>query len=200
MHVALYVRDTAIFDVRQTPDTPPRLAWELPRHDNIFSAGQRATAAVQWTEWWRRLLTYVVNEATHSAIEADDDVAYRAQKMAMRHSEVFDPPYFESLADMTALQTAVRATFSEGLERYNEPSEQRSASFPWETVQNAAESTVRTRGIPSSHIRAVVHLLDVEGLWSYIAARGCALCSSSIAANRDAAYEFLTQVFSSIAS
>jgi hypothetical protein len=200
LHLALFVRDAAMLDIRPSPDMPPQLAWDLPPHQSVVPAGQRAAAVMQWTEWWRRLLDYEVNEARESEFERDDDAAYRAEMMASRHSDVFDPPDFESLAGTPVLQTAVRATFGAGLERYNEPSGQRLASFPWDTVRNAAESTAHERGVPLSRMRAVVHLLEVRGLWSYIAAPGLALCSSSIAADHDTASAFLQEVFSSAAS
>jgi len=44
---------------------------------------------------------------------------------------------------------------------------------------------------------AVVHLLDVEGSWSYLADPGCALCSTAAAADPATADLLLRQVFGS---
>lgn len=197
LHLALYIRDATMLEVNPAPDIPPRLSWDLPQSDSPFSLGQRGAAAVQWIEWWHDLLDYEVNEARQSELELNDDPAYRAEMMASRQNAVFDPPSFNSLAAMPVLQTAVRARFAEGLERYNKWASQSPDSFPHETVRNAVESTARMRGIQRGRTRAVVGLLDVQGLWSYILAPGLALCSSSTALDGDIACTFLQVVFNS---
>lgn len=72
------------------------------------------------------------------------------------------------------------------------------AGFRWTAIRDAAESVASERGVPAGDIRAVTHVIEVEGLWSYLIAPGCGICSTDVAASPDAAARYLREVFGSI--
>jgi hypothetical protein len=72
--------------------------------------------------------------------------------------------------------------------------------FDWEAARNAAETVAAERKVPVSDLRAVVHVLDVEGQWSYLAAPGCALCSRSLTADPSAMALLLHDAFAPASS
>jgi hypothetical protein len=128
--------------------------------------------------------------------------AARLREIAERRSQVFDPPDFESLQTAPALRTAAVATFAAGLEWSNRPkrTDPRApsrGSFAWPTVRSAAESVAAERGVPTGDLAAVVHVLDVQGQWSFLAGSGCALCSTTVPTNPAMASLLLREVFGS---
>jgi hypothetical protein len=202
LHLALYARDAAGLLVAPSADIPPRLAGDPPASYGIAQVDQRALAGRQWRTWWARLLRYVVSDAHRRWTEDFGDLDELLLTMRRDHEAVFDPPDFQTMADMPALRVVVAATFSAGLEwmsRRARPAAQGPGhgAFPWEEVRNAAEGAAAERGVPLSEIKAAVHVLDVEGLWSYLAAPGCAICSSPTADSPDAARRLLSEVFGS---
>lgn len=202
LHLALYARDAAGLIVAPSADIPPHLAAEPPSSDGLAQVDQQALAGQQWQTWWARLLRHVVSEAQRRWTEDIGDLDERLITMGRDQEAVFDPPDFQTLADMPALRTVAVTTFSPGLEWMNRrarPAAQgpKHGAFPWEAVRNAAENAAAERRVPLSEIKAAVHVLDVEGLWSYLVAPGCAICSSATAANADAARRLLREVFGS---
>jgi hypothetical protein len=69
--------------------------------------------------------------------------------------------------------------------------------FAYPIVRQAAESTAAVLGVPASELSGYAHVLEVEGLWSYLAGPGCALCSAALACDRQTAARLLREVFSS---
>jgi hypothetical protein len=205
LQIALFARDSAGLAVKPAVHIPPPLAVALAGHAEVIDAGQRAVAAAQWAEWWGRLLGYGADEAQRSEGEMGYEITERLRLMAERRARAFDPPDFPSLSSTPELQNAVMATFEEGLDWHNRlrpgmkhpsPAE----FFGWEVVQNAAESVAAERGVSLGDLRAVVHVLDVEGLWSCLAAPGYALCSTSLTADASAMGLLLHDAFASASS
>jgi hypothetical protein len=64
-------------------------------------------------------------------------------------------------------------------------------------VRDAAEATAAELGTPISDLTGYAHVLEVDGMWSYLAGPGCALCSAALAWDPLAAARLLRQVFSS---
>ena len=202
LHVALFTREAAGLRVEPSRNIPPRLTWAVARHSAVLDADERAIAATQWAEWWGRLLAYVDDDAKWSEEERGHEVMERLRLMTERQAHIFDPPEFQSLASTPALRKAVITTFDEGLERFNLSKSNMHAStaaesLDWDVVRNAAESVAAERGIPPGDLRAVIHILDVEGSWSYLVAPGCALCSASLATDRNATAIVVHDVFAS---
>ncbi len=69
--------------------------------------------------------------------------------------------------------------------------------FAHPIVREASESTAAVLGVLDSELSGYAHVLEVEGLWSYLAGPGCALCSAALARDRQAAARLLREVFSS---
>lgn len=121
----------------------------------------------------------------------------------MRHrfagrEEDFDPPDFGSLACLQPLQSAVAATFdvSRGLSSHQPGSAGVPERFAWRLVRDAAETTAAELGIPVGDLTGYANVLEVEGLWWYLAGPGCALCSAAAAVDPLAATRLLREVFS----
>jgi hypothetical protein len=103
---------------------------------------------------------------------------------------------------MAALRPVVVATFEPGLawlSRRQSPQSSGSApgAFHWPAIRDAAQNAAARRGLPLGELRAVVHVLHVEGLWSYLPAPGVAVCSAGTAASPDAATRLLAEAFGS---
>jgi len=100
---------------------------------------------------------------------------------------------------MQALQSAVTATFELSRDRssFQPASSDKRGRFALPVVRDAVESTAAELGIPVNDLTGYVHVLEVEGLWSYVAGPGCALCSAALACDPHAAGRLLREVFSS---
>jgi hypothetical protein len=202
LHLALFARYAAGLIVAPSADIPPHLAGEPRSSGGLAEADQQAKAGQEWRTWWAGLLRHVVSDARRRWTEDIGDLDELLITMRRDHEAVFDPPDFQTLADMPALRTVVVTTFGPGLEwmsRRARPPAQgpQHGAFSWEAVRNAAENAAAERGVPLDEIKAAVHVLDVEGLWSYLVAPGCAICSSPTAASPDAARRLLSEVFGS---
>jgi hypothetical protein len=200
LHTALFVRDAACLPVAPSADIPPRLVRDVPDYAGLLPPSQRAAAGTQWVIWWRRLVRQAVREARRAVTPlpagADpDDVQARIWYRFAGREDVFDPPDFKSLAP--PLQTAVTATFesSLGWSTYK-PGGAEPEMFTWRLVRDAAESTAADLGIPVGNVKGYADVLEVEGLWSYLAAPGCALCSGAVACDPVAAAGLLRELFS----
>lgn len=202
LHLALYARDVAGLDVTPSEEIPPHLAGELHSRDRLVPPSQEVLAARQWRTWWDRLLRHVVSQANQPEAECYPDLDDLLTTMRQDRQDVFDPPDFRTLADLPAARAVAVATFGPGLEWLNRQQRldvqgSRQQAFPSEVVRDTAESVAAERGVPLSELRATVHTLSVEGLWTYLVAPGCALCSSATAASPDAARQLLRGVFGS---
>jgi hypothetical protein len=202
LHVAIYARDAAGLHVPPSADMPPHLAGELPSYNGLAPVRQQILAGQQWRTWWDRLLRHVVSDATIHGTEDYANLDEMLETMRRDLEDVFDPPDFRALSDLPALRQVVASRFGPGLEWLNrrpgpEAHSATHGAFAWEAVRDAAEEAAAERGVPLSELKAVVHVLDVEDLWSYLLAPGCALCSSAMAASSDAAIPFLREVFAS---
>ena len=197
LDVALYTRDAANLAVNPAPDIPPSLSGEVARRGGLVSADKRDLAAQQWMTWWRRLLDQIAYEAVHRSSD--------------RRNEVFDPPDFHSLARMPALRSLVTGTYIEGRwwfrsrrpdlpegDTYStEDDDTTRGGFSRAMVRDTAELAAAGSRVPLGDLRAVVHVLAVDGLWSHLAGPGCAICSPGLAADPDAARQLLREVFGS---
>jgi hypothetical protein len=206
LHTALFVRDAVRLPVASSADVPPRLARDVPDYSGLLPPGERAAAGRQWVIWWRRLVGQAAREARQSwtplpaAIDPDDFEAHIQHRFAGRE-DVFDPPDFRSLADMQPLRSAVAATFEfslaqSGSQPGNGAEPER---FAWPLVRDAAERAAADLGLPVGDVKGYADVLEVEGLWSYLAGPGCALCSAAVACDPPAAAALLREVFSSVA-
>ena len=204
LHTALFVRDAARLPVAPSADIPPRLARDVPDYTGLLPPGERAAAGKQWVIWWRRLVGQAAWEGRQSVTplpagtDPDDFEAHIRHRFAGRE-EVFDPPDFRSLAGMQPLQSAVTATFefSHGWSSCEPGSAGEPEMFAWPLVRDAAESTAADLGIPVGDVKGYADVLEVDGLWSYMAGPGCALCSAAVACDPLAAAGLLREVFSS---
>ncbi len=208
LNLALFVRDAADLPVPSSADIPPRLAGEIPDCSAVLSPDDRATAGDQWVVWWHQLLDQTVREARQRATlppDDDGDPAVRHQ-LVLRHllagrEDVFDPPQFAALAGMRPLQSAAIGTYgmaARWARRATPPAaEPRPAVFPHDAVREIAESTAADLGIPLHELDGIAHVLDVTGLWSYLAGPGCGLCSEAVATDSPAARQLLQQLFRS---
>jgi hypothetical protein len=201
LHTALFVRDAARLPVPPSADIPPRLAGDLPDCADVLPPGDQAAAGQQWILWWRRLVGQAVREERQrvAAHGPGQDMWDRLRERFAGREDVFDPPDFGSLADMNPLQSAVIATFAVWMQWPASPHRDRPEpqEFAWPLVREAAESTAADLGIPVSDLNAYAHVLDVTGMWSYVAGPGCALCSAAVARDKAAAGQLLREVFSS---
>jgi hypothetical protein len=204
LHTALLARDAARLPVAPSADIPPPLTRDVPDYAGLLGPAERTAAGQQWVIWWRQLVGQVAREARLSVVpppadtDPDDFVARIRHRFAGREG-VFDPPDFRSLAGMQPLQRAVTATFEFSREwsGYEPGSAGEPEMFPWPVVRDAAESTAADLGIPVGEVKGCADVLEVEGLWSYLAGPGCALCSAAVACDPLAAAELLREVFSS---
>ena len=203
LHTALFVRDAAGLPVPPAADIPPRLAGEVPDYAGVLPPGERPAAGQQWVAWWHRLVGQAAREARQSATPLPPDTDPDDLEALIRHryagqEESFDPPDFGSLAAMQPLQSAVTATFefSHGWSSY-QPGSAEPERFAWPVVRDAAENTAAELGVPVGELNGYAHVLKVEGMWSYLAGPGCALCSAGVACDPSAAARLLREVFSS---
>lgn len=201
LHTALFVRDAARLPVPPSADVPPRLARGAPDFAGLLPPGQRAVAADQWVRWWRRLVRQAAREARQSwtPLPADinpEDFEARIWHRFAGRKEVFDPPDFKSLE--SPLQSIVTATFesSSGWSSCG-PGGVEPERFAWRLVRDAAERAAADRGVPLGDVKGYADVLEVEGLWSYLAAPGCVLCSAAVACDPAAAEGLLRVVFGS---
>jgi hypothetical protein len=198
LHVALFVRDTAGLVVQGSDDIPPRLAGQLPVQRGILTPADQVVAAGQWVIWWHCLLDQAVREARRgNALAAGQDPLARAQAVYAGRQEVFDPPQFGSLADKPPLRSAAVAAFEQADHWWKSAAKRapRGGMFPWPLVRDAAEGAAAELGLPVGDMDAAVRVLHVEGLWSYLAGPGFALCSTGLALDMPAARELLHDLF-----
>lgn len=203
LHLALFTRDAAGLAVPPSADTPPPLVPDAPRRPGLVLRDEAAAVAAQWADLWGRLVRFQVSEARLRREEdSNEDMLASLRRLAERQQRVFDPPDFESLAIAAELRRAVVATFEDGLAWFNRPKANggqrpQRDSFDYQVVRNAAQSAATDSGESLQDMDAVVHVLDVEGSWSYLAGPGCALCSTTAAADPATADLLLRQVFGS---
>lgn len=204
LHTALFVRDAARLPVPPLAAIPPRLAADVPDYADVLAPGQRPAAGRQWVAWWHRLVGQAAREARQSVTPLPAGTDPDDLKAVIRHrfagqEEVFDPPGFGSLAGVQPLQSAVIATFefSRGWSSCEPGSAGEPERFAWTVVRDAAENTAAGLGIPIGDLNGYADVLEVEGLWSYLAEPGCALCSAGVACDPLAAARLLREVFSS---
>lgn len=204
LHLALFVRDATGLPTPSLADIPPALASEIPTLTNVLRISERGTAATQWVTWWRKLIE---NEATEVKLRRNAAEQSRAHQerfaRVTRREQLFDPPRFESLASMPALQSAVATIFDDGVKWVNrlgsnglqEP--ENATLFPWAATRSAAAKVATTQGIPVGNLDATLHVLDVHGSWIHLAAPGYALCSKALQNDPLVANRLLYDVFAS---
>jgi hypothetical protein len=198
---ALLVRDAAGLPVAAAGDIPPRLAENVPDHREVLAPGDGRTAGQQWVVWWRRLVSQAAREGQRrwTAPPGDDvEARLRMQYVFEGQREVFDPPDFASLTDLEPLRSAVRAVF--GMPPDRSDSRRRGPDrriFEFQLVRDVAERTAVDLGVPVSDVTGYAHVIDVEGLWWYLAGPGCVLCSAEAASDLSTAARILREVFTS---
>jgi hypothetical protein len=204
LHTALFVRDAARLPVASSADIPPRLARDAPDCTDVLPPSERAAAGQQWVAWWRRLVGQAAREARQSwtpvpvGTDPGDHQARIRHRFAGRE-DVFDSPGFESLASAQPLRSAVLGTFelSRGWSSYQPGLPEGPERFAHWLVRDAAESTAADLGIPIADVHGHADVLEIEGMWSYLAGPGCALCSAAVACDPLAASRLLREVFRS---
>jgi hypothetical protein len=197
LHLALFARDAAGLEVPPALDIPPPLSGVIERR----LVPPSAAAAGQWATWWRGLIRFEAGEAVPSRrLGPGDDPNAWLEAMRERYVAVFDPPEFESLVSMPELRATVRATFAADgrpLLRREPPAGMPPGAFDYGVVRGAAESVIAEFDVDPGEIDGTVHVLDVQGAWSYLASPGYALCSAQSAADPSAAAALLRTVFAS---
>ena len=203
---ALFVRDAAMLPVTAAADVPPRLSGEIPAAPAVLAEADRAAAAGQWLQWWRRMLDLAVREiSVRKAEDPGDDMTAEARmarlhvRMGWRH-DVCDPPDFAGISAWPELRAAAAATHSSykawslGVSR--EPAAD-GRFFEWQLVNDAVHDAAAWLGVPVSEMDAEAHVMPVEGQWSYIAGPGCGVCSDAVARDPVAASDLLRRLFMS---
>jgi hypothetical protein len=197
LHLALFARDAAALEVPSAPDIPPPLS--APIEHRLPPAP--AAAADQWVSWWRGLVQFQAGEVGPSRrLGQGDDVHAFLRQLHERSVAAFDPPKFESLASMPELRAVAKATFAASgrpLLRREPPARVPPGAFAYGLVRAAAEGASAEFGVELGEIDGTVHVLDVQGVWSYLASPGYALCSTQVAADPAAAARLLRAVFGS---
>jgi hypothetical protein len=203
LHTALFVRDAVRLPVPPSAGVPPRLTGDVPDCGGVLPPGERDEAARQWAAWWHRLVGQAVREARQrtaplpAGTAPDDFEAVIRHRFAGRH-DVFDPPDFGSLAGTPGLRSAATAAL-ELSRRWSQSQPDRTGGpemFAMQLVRDAAQSTAAELGVPVGELSGYAHVLDVQGVWSYLAGPGCALCSVAAARDPVAASRLLGDVFS----
>jgi hypothetical protein len=197
LHLALFVRDAAGLEVSPAADIPPPLSVTIDHR----LAPPSAAAAAQWATWWRGLIRFQAGEAMPSRrLSPGDDIHAWLEAMRERHVAAFDPPAFASMASVPELRAVAGATFAADgrpLLPREPPARMPPGAFDYQAVRAAAESAIADFGVEPGEIDGTVHVLDVRGTWSYLAAPGYALCSAQAAADPAAAAPLLRAVFAS---
>lgn len=208
---ALFVRDAAMLLVTDSVDVPPRLSGEVPPVPAVLVEADRAAAARQWLQWWRRILELAVREVSackaeepsHDMIHAD--VMDRVQARTDWRHELCDPPDFAGISAWPELRSAAAGTYSSYRTWSHRASRHPAAEgglrlspfFAWQVVNDAVHDAAASLGVPVSEMDAVAHVIPVEGEWSYIAGPGCGVCSDAVALDPVAASELLRRLFRS---
>jgi hypothetical protein len=197
LRTALLVRDALQLPAGAADDIPPRLTEDAPDLRDLIPPAEQGTAGQQWADWWRRLVGQAVREAGQrwTSPPSEDFDAIIRHRFAGR-DEVFDPPEFESLAAEQPLQSAVRAVCAM---RLPEP-EQRGHDekvFAWAIARDVAERTAAELGVPIGDLAGSADVVEVQGLWWYLAGPGSAICSGAAARDPGTAASILREVFRS---
>jgi hypothetical protein len=215
---ALFVRDAALLPVAASADVPPQLSGDIPAASAVLAEADRAAAAGQWLQWWRRMLDLAVREVSvRKAEDPSDDLTAevltedqvrrahvarmaRLQERTRWRHDVCDPPDFAGISAWPELRAAAAATHSShkawslGLSR--EPAAG-GRFFEWQLVSDAVHDAAAWLGVPVSEMDAEAHVMPVEGQWSYIAGPGCGVCSAAVALDPVAAGDLLRRLFMS---
>jgi hypothetical protein len=215
---ALFVRDAAMLPVIASADVPPRLSGDIPAASGALTEADRAAAAEQWLQWWRRMLDLAVGEV--SARKAEDpsgDMTAEARMARLRartswRRDVCDPPDFAGISAWPELRAAAAATHS-SYQAWTVQLSRRPATqyrlFEWPAaepppggarrhlVNDAVHDAAASLGVPVSEMDAEAHVMPVEGQWSYIAGPGCGVCSDAVALDPVAASDLLRRLFMS---
>jgi hypothetical protein len=199
LHTALLVREAGGLPVQPAAAIPPRLSEQVRRRI-VLPAADRVRAGRDWAAWWRRLAAFHARE-----VRLPDGPRSRAEQLSWQRSQrerqarVFDPPDFVSLAPVPELRAAARLVWAQYPAG---PQPQRTgqagaAEFGQRLIGDAAMGVAAEHGVPASSLDAGVLILEVEGMWSWHAGPGFALCSAAVPADAAAAEALLREVFAS---
>ncbi|MGW1912639.1 hypothetical protein ACWCQS_18425 [Streptomyces sp. NPDC002076] len=196
LHAALFIRDAAALPVPASEAVPSALI-EQPVCMDIPQSLDRELLAVQWLEWWRKLVRHEMSEIHRSHGGDGDDTALRLAQILQRQQDVFDPPDFDSLCDAPQLQALVWQSFRESLIWAEKIKRKplRMSAFPPTLIKSVAENVAATHGVPVADVTGAIRVLDVEGIWSTPTGPGCMLCSTAAAADSDFAAALLRDTF-----
>jgi hypothetical protein len=194
---ALLVRDALQLPVAAADDIPPRLIENVPSIRELIPPAERTEAGRQWAAWWRRLVGQAVREAglRWTSPPSGDFEAVIRHRFAGRDT-VFDPPEFESLSAEQPLQSAVRAVCAMRLPQ-PQPRGHDEKAFAWTIARDVAERTAAELGVPAGDLTGNADVVEVEGLWWYLAGPGSAICSVNAARDPATAASILREVFRS---
>ena len=199
LHHALFVRDAAMLPVAGSVEVPPPLIGEVSAGPFGLSERDRGIAAGDWLIWWRRMLDQAVREVVTRRAEdpAQDSLTQLLARVAGRH-DICDPPDFGGLSQTPELRAAAVATLPAyrawclGRNSQSAPGEEQ---FGWQLVRDAAHDVAGRLGVSLAEMDAVAHVLDVEGLWYYVAGPRCGACSVATSVDLATAPEFLGELF-----
>jgi hypothetical protein len=197
LRTALLVRDALQLPVAAADDIPPRLTEDVPDRRDLIPPAERTVAGQQWAAWWRRLVGQAIREAGQrwTSPPSGDFEAIIRHRFAGRDT-VFDPPDFASLAAAQPLQAAVRAVLAMRRPQPDQRGHDEQA-FAGQIVRDVAKRTVAELGVPAGDLTGNADVVEVEGLWWYLAGPGSAICSVNAARDPQTAADILREVFRS---
>lgn len=112
VHAVLFFRDAFHLTPDESPEIPPRLSGEIPDLRPLLSDLDLKLAASEWTEWWGRLMLFESTKA-HFDYATLKDVPH---VIARERLKVFDPPYFESLAQQPSMLSIAGSSYREAFD------------------------------------------------------------------------------------
>jgi hypothetical protein len=208
LHSALVIRDTAALVVPSSAENPPPLADDAVAPSDILAVDDRIIAGRAWVAWWHRLVGLRAHEVQlrdRPSRPSDLIVWLRARQDELE--EVLDPPDFDRLADVPQLRIAARSGWPAYIGLHQRRASERGAKgaqpparqtpFPGPLVSDVVTSVAAEHGVAVGGLDATVDVLRVEGIWSYLAGPGYALCSDALAADEAVARTLLHDLFAS---
>lgn len=204
LHAALRVRDAAGLVISPSTENPPPLATEVARLPDSLTRQERMRVGRDWASWWHELVDLQAHEAQRrDRPTGTEDMMAWMRARHQRELELFDPPDFQALAGRPQLRSVVRTVWAEYTSRPRPgppDAVRKPQGFRWELTRDVVTSVAAERGVPVGTLEASTDVLDVEGMWSYLAGPGYGLCSPAVVADEAAATSLLRELFGSCVS
>lgn len=210
-HALLFIRDCLGLPAGTGPESPPRLAGEVPDLTGRLDERTRREAGEQWPAWWLDVVTRettmrLEDRGTDFPVPSAQMAALRVRDWMRGRGTLIDPPEWASLRDRPALQAAVRACYIDGCRwagAATAPPQSRgesAAMFEWHVVRDAAEATAAELGVDIGDVDGRAVVIAVAGHWHELFAPGVVVCSVSDASDPQVAPVILREVFRSWAT